>query len=96
MRVLDRLTDIGHTPNTATRAPEGERTAVKRMSASEIAALLGVSERTARRYIVEWSESSLLPVRVIPPPFGRGRTRYVVDADAETVLLALNGLPMAA
>lgn len=65
------------------------------MSASEIAALLGVSERTAQRYIREWRASGLLPIRAERSD-APGRPRYVVDADADTVLLTLNGLPMAA
>jgi hypothetical protein len=62
------------------------------MFASEIAALLNVTERTARRYLVGWLASGALPVRVVPPPFGRGRTRYVVDATPDRVLLVVAGL----
>lgn len=66
------------------------------MTASEIAALSGITERTIRRRIVEWQQSGRFVVRVIPPPFGKGRTRYVVDATEDELLFALAGLPMAA
>jgi hypothetical protein len=40
----------------------------------------------------EFDALPALPVRVVPPPFGRGRTRYVVDATPDRVLLVVAGL----
>ncbi len=65
------------------------------MTASEIAALLGVSERTAQRYMREWREAQTLPVRTEWTD-ARGRPRHIVDATADEVLLVVAGLAMAA
>ncbi len=56
------------------------------MNVDEIAARFGVPVRTARAWVRDWHESQSNPsvprVSLVRPLAGKGRTRYVVDAES--------------
>lgn len=64
------------------------------MNASEIAAILNITERMAQMKIQKWRESGVFRVRL--ERGGRGRPRYVVDADHVQISAVVTGLQMAA